>query len=96
MTGSRAKYITLIEIDDGIVYKTGSHVRYVGNQKLMVAPVLEDDLGPSYDSMGLWYGTNEYKNWVYEEAKKWADELDTQIIIDSENTPNGCRPIPFN
>jgi hypothetical protein len=84
---SDCKYITLIERKGRVAYKTGKKRYHFGRSKHLKAPVLEGEsnyYNNSYDCMGSWYGSEEFRKWVKDEAEEWAEELNAEVVYEGE------------
>lgn len=91
---SRAKYITLVERDGIIGYITGDKNNRRYNTKLLIPPVLEETsqyYDSSYECMGDWYMSEEFKEWIRDEAEEWAEEINAEVkpgeILDIPSYP---------
>lgn len=102
MALKNAKYVTLYANKDGhISFVSGKKMNYYGPDKALVPPVLEGESNyydSTYSTMGKWAHSEEFKEWLYEEAKKWAEEIDGMVIHEDDRREydytSNSRPIP--
>lgn len=97
------KYITLMEVDGFIVYKTGKRMNWYGERKVITPPSETMNSSNNYGTStystttDTWWNSDEKNDWLYEQASKWAAEIDGSVVHDWQSVDTylpPSRPIP--